>query len=328
MIDEQVPPGATPKEVADDVDVKVSEGEFVIPANVVRYYGTGHFLKLIQKAEEAITNEERLGGSPNKLPFPEEELEATEEGIQQFAAGGLVQPGSVSKQTTKFGSTMYLPSEGGQVASAQEDPLAMKFPVRGNKSVMPQSQSNPSGDQGSYGRDGGPKGTAGSVDKWTLDDFGSYTKQISTQSGKVGTGVMGKIIENIPLSGPFSALRERYIQKAVPETINKMLEAGVDNQGNPLTEEQKTSLKSTLQKHNEYKKPSTNPLEALTSLMKTKEEEKEEEVKEEDSSSSSTESTDSLSDAENQTPVETETETPEEDTPMLRRGGLILRKRK
>jgi len=322
MIDKPAPPGATPEEVADDVDIKASAGEFMVPANVVRYYGTNHFLKLIQKAEEAIANEERLGGDPNKLPFPEEELEATEEGdVQQLAAGGLVQPGSVGKQTTKFGSTVYLPTEEGTVASAQQDPLGTVLPVK-KKNI-----ASPTGDEGSYGRNSGPTGTAGSVDKWSVDDFTSYDKQISTQSGKVGTATIGKLAQSLPMVGPFSALRERYIAKAVPETIGRMLETGVDNQGNALTEEQKTSLKSTLQKHSEYKKPSTNPLEALTSLMKTSKEEATEVDKGDSESGSDTSSSDSLSDAENQTPTSTTTDE-DDETPKMARGGLIIRKRK
>jgi len=39
----EIPPGSTAKEVRDDVDVKLSEGEYVVPADVVQYYGVKFF---------------------------------------------------------------------------------------------------------------------------------------------------------------------------------------------------------------------------------------------------------------------------------------------
>ncbi len=40
-----VPPGALPQEVRDDVDAKLSEGEYVVPADVLRYYGVKFFVR-------------------------------------------------------------------------------------------------------------------------------------------------------------------------------------------------------------------------------------------------------------------------------------------
>ena len=38
-LEQALPPGAVPKDVADDVDIKASEGEFIFPAHIVRYLG-------------------------------------------------------------------------------------------------------------------------------------------------------------------------------------------------------------------------------------------------------------------------------------------------
>mgnify|MGYP003678601733 FL=1 len=38
-----IPPGSMANEVRDDVDAKLSDGEYVVPANVVRYYGVKFF---------------------------------------------------------------------------------------------------------------------------------------------------------------------------------------------------------------------------------------------------------------------------------------------
>ena len=38
-----VPPGSLPVEVRDDIDAKLSEGEYVVPADVVRFFGVKLF---------------------------------------------------------------------------------------------------------------------------------------------------------------------------------------------------------------------------------------------------------------------------------------------
>lgn len=47
----EIPYGATAENVADTIDAKLSEGEFVIPADVVRWYGVQHFLDMIDFAK-------------------------------------------------------------------------------------------------------------------------------------------------------------------------------------------------------------------------------------------------------------------------------------
>lgn len=56
----EIPPGALPEEVADDQPVMLSKGEFVLPANVVRWHGLKNIMKLrdsaligLEKMEEA-----------------------------------------------------------------------------------------------------------------------------------------------------------------------------------------------------------------------------------------------------------------------------------
>ena len=47
----EVPPGATQEEVRDDIPAQLSEGEFVFPADVVRYIGLEKLMKIRQKAK-------------------------------------------------------------------------------------------------------------------------------------------------------------------------------------------------------------------------------------------------------------------------------------
>ena len=45
----EVPPGSTQEEVRDDIPAQLSEGEFVIPADVVRHIGLGNLMQMRQE---------------------------------------------------------------------------------------------------------------------------------------------------------------------------------------------------------------------------------------------------------------------------------------
>ena len=47
----EVPMGSTPKEVRDDIPAQLSEGEYVVPSDVVRFYGVRFFENLRAKAK-------------------------------------------------------------------------------------------------------------------------------------------------------------------------------------------------------------------------------------------------------------------------------------
>jgi len=97
----EVPPGSLPEEVRDDIDARLSEGEYVVPADVVRYYGVKFFEDLRTKAKsglEKMDEEGRIGGEPigmeviepeDDFPFDVSELRTTED-IQGFDEGGDV----------------------------------------------------------------------------------------------------------------------------------------------------------------------------------------------------------------------------------------------
>ena len=55
------PPGATADEVADDQHVLMSEGELVVPANVVRYHGLGTYEGLRREALMGLAEMEDAG---------------------------------------------------------------------------------------------------------------------------------------------------------------------------------------------------------------------------------------------------------------------------
>jgi hypothetical protein len=52
----------------------------------------------------------------------------------------------------------------------------------------------------------------------------------------------------LPMGGALMELRNRYLEKNVPESLDKMLQSGLDLNGKPLSEEDKTSLQSAYDK--------------------------------------------------------------------------------
>jgi hypothetical protein len=87
----EVPPGSLPEEVRDDIKVGVSEGEYIVPADVLRYYGMKFFEDLRAEAKVALSGMEqdgRMGGEPmmeapmeeeDDLPFSTGELQSKDD---------------------------------------------------------------------------------------------------------------------------------------------------------------------------------------------------------------------------------------------------------
>lgn len=98
----EVPLGSMPEEVRDDIPAQLSEGEYVVPADVVRYYGVKYFEDLRAKAKFGYQDMEengRIGGEPvdgmeviepeDDMMFDISELEVEDDGQpMEMAAGG------------------------------------------------------------------------------------------------------------------------------------------------------------------------------------------------------------------------------------------------
>jgi len=126
MVDEvsgnDVPPGSTREEVRDDIPAQLSEGEFVFPADVVRYIGLEKLMMMRQEAKQGLKQMEAMGQMgnsdeatmPDDLPFDEtdldmeDELEYNEGGVVQAQQGTYVAPtvptGSQPLGTTPMGA--------------------------------------------------------------------------------------------------------------------------------------------------------------------------------------------------------------------------------
>jgi len=83
-----VPSGSLQEEVRDDIDAKLSEGEFVFPADVVRYWGLETLMKLRQEAKRGLQKMEDMGQMgnsdeailPDNIPFSSDDLIMEDDG--------------------------------------------------------------------------------------------------------------------------------------------------------------------------------------------------------------------------------------------------------
>ncbi len=108
-----VPPGSLQNEVRDDIPAKLSEGEFVIPADVVRYIGLERLMKLRDEAKQGLARMAEIGqmGNADQVKNPEalhedeegfdseiddimKEVDGEQMGEKEFAAGGFAEPGT------------------------------------------------------------------------------------------------------------------------------------------------------------------------------------------------------------------------------------------
>ena len=69
----EVPPGAMQEEVRDDIDAKLSEGEFVFPADVVRFYGLEKLMMMRDKAKIGLQKMNDIGQMGNAEEVPDGE---------------------------------------------------------------------------------------------------------------------------------------------------------------------------------------------------------------------------------------------------------------
>ena len=91
-----VPIGSTKEEVRDDIPAQLSEGEFVFPADVVRYIGLEKLMQLRQDAKQGLKTMEEMGQMgnsdeatmPDDLPFDITDLDIEDE--EEYNRGGIV----------------------------------------------------------------------------------------------------------------------------------------------------------------------------------------------------------------------------------------------
>jgi len=121
----EVPTGSMPEEVRDDIPAQLSEGEYVVPADVVRFFGVKFFEDIRNEAKRGFADMEangRIGGEPigmemaeDELPFDISELQIVDDETEEqpmmnmggymrgYADGGLTLPSAVTDMTESTG---------------------------------------------------------------------------------------------------------------------------------------------------------------------------------------------------------------------------------
>ena len=90
----EVPVGSTQEEVRDDIPAQLSEGEFVFPADVVRFIGLDNLMKLRQAAKAGLAKMDRMGQMGNAD-------EAVEDDTGEFDSGIDAIIGEVEQEMTQ-----------------------------------------------------------------------------------------------------------------------------------------------------------------------------------------------------------------------------------
>ena len=137
-----VPSGSTQEEVRDDIPAQLSEGEFVFPADVVRFIGLEKLMMMRQEAKAGLQRMEEMGQMgnsdeatiPDDTPFDINDLEMEDDTVE-MAQGGVIQAANGTFVNTAP-NVMYNPSQfatGQNLPSQQNNPNAQ--PVSYNAPV-------------------------------------------------------------------------------------------------------------------------------------------------------------------------------------------------
>ena len=102
------PIGSKPEEVRDDIDIRVSTGEYVINAQTVRYFGEDFFNELQEAASEGF---KRIKEG-EELPFRDDELDTEDDQAEEVEPEGFAY-GGVVKGYDEGGSVVPEPVGGG-----------------------------------------------------------------------------------------------------------------------------------------------------------------------------------------------------------------------
>ena len=242
-----VPIGSTRKEVRDDIPAMLSEGEFVFPADVVRYVGLEKLMKIRQNAKQGLKKMEEMGQMgnsdeatmPDDLPFGIMDLiivEGEEEEPQKKAHGGVVHMQKGGFTVPKFdprnqdvrqyenaeGKKLNIPFLGGKpVYPIPEGYFPVGTVIEEEKdetkeAIPTDDDDDPSG----AGQVTNAFTEAGSWEGSPLDMYIKEAEKVST-FGNVAAGVMAA---TVPVLGAFVSLANKNQKKRILATIDARIE--------------------------------------------------------------------------------------------------------
>lgn len=249
----EIPPGSSAEEVSDEVDAKLSVGEYVIPADVVQYFGVQYFEKLREKAKKALGDMDQTGrvngGAPqDDLPFDDEELATEDDGSevpQGMAAGGIVagmaQGAASSQNTTKTyvgpgGAEIQIQFVNGQPVTQIPPGFILKGGQVSNE-YTPDEGERP---QNTMMPESKP------MTEWELDDFSNFADQKRVMQGFSALGTIlgpgGALVGRGAMEGYRHSAR-----KAMEEVDRRLGESGLDEANKARLTELRGQLEQSAQ---------------------------------------------------------------------------------
>jgi len=216
-----VPPGSTQEEVRDDIPAQLSEGEFVFPADVVRYFGLEKLMEMRQEAKMGLQRMDDMGQMgnseeaimPDNLPFDIDDIDMEDDNELEMSQGGVVHManGGPVGQIGTFNPSNPLPG-------------ALGAPV---------GQIGPNIQAGTqvvvYGPDGTAYGNAAiaqaaGVTNYTMTPPAGQTSQPTPPTGQATAPVQAASAQFQPLAG--TKFMPTTIQKVMP-TFKETMGMGV-----------------------------------------------------------------------------------------------------
>jgi hypothetical protein len=146
----EVPVGSTQEEVRDDIPAQLSEGEFVLPADVVRYHGLDKIMRLRDEAKAGLARMEAMGQMgnsdeatiPDGIPFDINDLDIEDDEEYNYQVGGLVPPqgsGIAQYQPSQFQTyqPQYISYQPVPIQTVYQPPQAQSVPIMQPPTQMP-----------------------------------------------------------------------------------------------------------------------------------------------------------------------------------------------
>ena len=145
----EVPTGSLQEEVRDDIPAQLSEGEFVFPADVVRFIGLSQLMKMRDKAKTGLVDMEsegQIGGSPAPQAMPMEmDMGSMQEEPMDIDAmiDGMEGEGGDSLGFAAGGVATYASLMGHEFGSVPTTKNAVYINAAGNKVFIPIVEGEP-----------------------------------------------------------------------------------------------------------------------------------------------------------------------------------------
>ena len=253
MVDEvsgnDVPVGSTRKEVRDDIPAMLSEGEFVFPADVVRYIGLENLMRIRQDAKQGLKQMDAMGQMgngdeavlPDDVPFGVMDLIIVdgEEEPQEKAQGGVIHANQGTFVTPMFnpsdqdvreykndkGDSLFIPFLGGEPVypiptgyfpagqAPEETETEQAIPVSDDSDPPPPPPQSEFQKAGGFGMD--TSATDGKVlDMWIKE---------AEKVGTVGNVVAGIAAAINPLMGVAIALANKKQKKDIIAMLDEKI---------------------------------------------------------------------------------------------------------